>query len=257
MVIRKRFIITCFAFITFAFASESGELAFRAQKSLENAKFARSYSQLERALLASRKEADLQSESRILLSMAHIRTISLDLNLADSLISMVRTNVLDNQSMVLYKQTKISLLNAHEKYNDAANLCVNQDKNILKKTAEVLQATFFSECAIAKGALQKKDNAQEFLNMVGKLAGKKSGLYAWTDARIEDLNSNPNADSLYQVAEQRSIQGNRPHITATILYYRGKLIEKKDANLAKDYFLRSKNAFELMGLPNNAKRSTK
>lgn len=72
-----------------------------------------------------------------------------------------------------------------------------------------------------------------------------------------DLNHNPNTDSLYQVAEQRAIQGNRPHVTATILYYRGKLIETKDAKRAADFFLRSKNAFELMGLPNNAKRSTK
>lgn len=256
MVVRKSILAMMFALSAFASASESGELSFRAQKSLNNAKFARSYSQLERALLASRKEADLQAESRILLSMAHIRTLSLDLDLADSLTSIVRTNILDNQTAILYNQTKVSLLNAREKYGDAAKICANQDKQILKKSSAGLQATYYSECAIAQGAL-KKDEAQESLKMVGKSANKKSGIYAWTEARIADLNGNASADSLYQVAETRAIQGNKPHMTATILYYRGKLAEKKNPAVAADYFLRSKNAFELMGLPNNAKRSTK
>lgn len=257
MVIRKSLFAALLAFSTFASASESGELAYRAQKSLENGKFARSYTQLERALLASRKEADLQAEARILLSMAHIRTISLDLDLADSLVSIVRTGVLDNQSAVLYNQTKVAILNAREKYSDAAKLCSSQNADTLKKAANGLQASFYSECAIAQGAIHKAEDAQESLKMVGKRADKKSGIYAWTEARIAHLNSQQNTDSLYQVAEQRSIQGNRPHMTASILYYRGKLAEGKDAKLAADYFLRSKNAFELMGLPNNAKRSTK
>ena len=38
-------------------ASESSVLAFRAQKSIANGKFAKGYSQLERALLASRKDS--------------------------------------------------------------------------------------------------------------------------------------------------------------------------------------------------------
>lgn len=257
MVIRKSLFAALLAFSTFATASESGELAFRAQKSLENGKFARSYSQLERALLASRKEADLQAEARILLSMAHIRTISLDLDLADSLVSIVRNEVLDDQSAVLYNQTKLSILNAREKYADAGKICASQNKDVLKKAADGLQASFHSECAIAQAALHNMEGADESLKMVGKRTDKKSGIYAWTEARISDLNNNPNTDSLYQVAEQRAIQGNRTHVTATILYYRGKLIEAKDAKRAADFFLRSKNAFELMGLPNNAKRSTK
>lgn len=240
-----------------AFASESGEFSYRAQKSLENGKFARSYSQLERALLASRKEADLLSEARVLLSMAHIRTLSLDFALADSLVSIVRKGVLDNQTAVLYNQVKIALDNAQGKYADAAKLCAEQNADTLKKVANGVQATFYSECAIAQGAIHKTQEAQEALKMVGKRADKNSGIYAWTEARIADLNNQASADSLYQVAESRTIQGNRPHMTATILYYRGLLAEKKNAELAKDYFLRSKNAFELMGLPNNAKRSTK
>ncbi|MBO7550118.1 MAG: hypothetical protein J6T62_01140 [Fibrobacter sp.] len=257
MVKCKHIIALALALGTAAMASESGELSYRAQKSLENGKFARSYSQLERALLASRKEADLLSEARILLSMAHIRTLSLDLALADSLVSIVRKGALDNQTSVLYNQVKIALSNAHEKYADAVKLCSEQNVDSLKKTSDGVQATFYSECAIAQGAVHKMEEAQESLKMLGKRVKKSSGIYAWTEARIADLNAQANADSLYQVAESRTIQGNRPHMTATILYYRGLLAEKKNAELAKDYFLRSKNAFELMGLPNNAKRSTK
>lgn len=257
MVIRKGIMAMLLAFSAFASASESGELSFRAQKSLDNGKFARSYKQLERALLASRKEADLQAESRILLSMAHIRTISLDLDFADSLVSMVRAEVLDNQTKVLYNQARISLLNARDKFAESEKLCADQDKDILKKSGDGLKATFYSECAIAQGALHKKEDAQASIKMVGKNANKNSGLYSWTEARVADLNAQPNADSLYQVAESRSIQSNRPYMTATILYYRGLLAEKNDPKAAADYFLRSKNAFELMGLPNNAKRSTK
>ena len=51
-------------FASFAEASESGTLACRAQKSLKAGKIAKSYSQLERALLASRKEADLGAVER-------------------------------------------------------------------------------------------------------------------------------------------------------------------------------------------------
>ena len=257
MVKCKHVIAMALALGTAAMASESGELAFRAQKSLNNGKFARSYSQLERALLASRKEADLLSEARILLSMAHIRTLSLDFALADSLVSIVRKGALDDQTTALYSQVKIALNNAQGKYADAAKLCNEQDANVLKKASDGVQATFHSECAIAQGALHKTQEAQDALKMVGKRADKNSGIYAWTEARVADLNNQASADSLYQVAETRAIQGNRPHMTATILYYRGLLAEKKNAELAKDYFLRSKNAFELMGLPNNAKRSTK
>ena len=163
MVKCKHLIALALALGTAAMASESGELSFRAQKSLENGKFARSYSQLERALLASRKEADLLSEARILLSMAHIRTLSLDFALADSLVSIVRKGALDDQTFVLYNQVKIALGNAQGKYADAAKLCNDQDKDILKKSANGVQATFYSECAIAQGALHKTQEAQEEL----------------------------------------------------------------------------------------------
>ena len=89
-----------------SFASESSTLAFRAQKSIANGKFAKGYGQLERALLASRKEADLASEGRVLLSMARVRIMSLDLNFADSLLKVVRPEALDENSALMLNQSK-------------------------------------------------------------------------------------------------------------------------------------------------------
>ena len=53
---------------TAVFASESGKLAARAQKSFKAGNFSKGYSQLDRALVASRKEADLRSENRIFIT---------------------------------------------------------------------------------------------------------------------------------------------------------------------------------------------
>ena len=65
--------------------------------------------------------------------------------------------------------------------------------------------------------------------------------------------STANTSSLYREAEKKSIQGNVPYMTATILYLRSQL-KSTPADEAADLKLRCKNAFELMGLPNNAKR---
>ena len=42
-----------------------------------------------------------------------------------------------------------------------------------------------------------------------------------------------------------------------VLYHRGEFLSKFNASEAKKVFDRCKTAFELMGLPNNAKRCTK
>ena len=128
MVKLKTAIIALLAAGSIASASDSGVYSFRAQRSLDNGKFAKGYNQLERALLASRKEADLLSEGRVLVAMAQIRTMSLDLNFADSLLSVVRKEVLDQSTLLQYTKVKISLLNAQEKYKEATKTCNAYDE---------------------------------------------------------------------------------------------------------------------------------
>ena len=252
MVKLKTAIVALLAAGSIASASDSGVYSFRAQRSLDNGKFAKGYNQLERALLASRKEADLLSEGRVLVAMAQIRTMSLDLNFADSLLSVVRKDVLDQGTQVQYSKVKIALLNARSKYKDASKACSAFDENVLKKADEAAQAAFYGECAIAYAAV-RSDRAPEALKMAGKRSDKKGGFYAFTAARMADLSGSGEADSLYRVAEEKAIKANKPYNTATILYYRSQLksTPKKEA---ADLKIRCKNAFELMGLPNNAKR---
>ena len=253
MVKLKTAIVALLAAGSIASASDSGVYSFRAQRSLDNGKFAKGYNQLERALLASRKEADLLSESRVLIAMAQIRTMSLDLDFADSLLSVVHEDVLDLSTQVQYMKVKVALLNTRAKYKDATAICNGVDEKDLKKADETAQAAFYGECAIAYAASRDDNRAQESLKMAGKRSDKKGGFYAYTAARMADLTGNSEADSLYRVAEEKSIKANKPYNTATILYYRSQLksTPKKEAAELK---ARCRNAFELMGLPNNSKR---
>ena len=251
MVMRKFCIVAALSFATLVSASESGTLSYRAQRSLDAGKFAKSYGQLERALLASRKESDLRSEGRVLMAMAQVRTMSLDFALADSLLAQVRPEILDKNTNLMLLQGKAALANAQGNYDEAYKICNSADADSVNKSDKPLQASFFSECAIAQAAKGRLDDAEESLKMVGKRASKKGGFYAWTAARIADLAGRGEADSLYKAAEDLSIKNNIPYMTATILYQRSLLKSTKDAD---DLRLRCKNAFELMGLPNNAKR---
>lgn len=251
----KTALVALLAAGTLASASDSGILSYRAQRSFDNGKFARGYSQLERALLASRKESDLLSEGRVLIAMAQIRTMSLDLDLADSLLSIVRENVLDDKTKVQLAKTKTALLNAREKYRSATKICDGFDKKILDEADETIQAAFYGECAIAYAANRDTKSAEESLKMAGKNSDDEGGFYAFTAARMAHLSGNGEADSLYRYAESMAIKANKPYNTATTLYYRSQLksTSKKEA---ADLKLRCKNAFELMGLPNNSKRCT-
>lgn len=254
---RLKYLLTAMlAASTIASASESGILSYRAQRSFDSGKFAKGYGQLERALLASRKEADLLSEGRVLIAMAQIRTMSLDLNFADSLLSIVRSDVLDQNTSIQLAKAKVALLNARQKFKEAASICNSFDEKSLKKADENTQAAFYGECAITLAANGDNTRAQESLKMAGKRSDKKGGFYAYTAARMADLSGDRSADSLYRFAESKAIQANKPYNTATILYYRSQLksTPKKEA---EDLKLRCKNAFELMGLPNNAKRCAK
>lgn len=237
----------------YAGATESSVLAYRAQKSINAGNFAKGYSQLERALIASRKESDLLSEGRILINMAQIRCMSLDLNLADSLVSIVREQALDENTSTNLATVKASISNARENYTAGLNACNSISKKTITEADDPIQAAFYAECAISFAGAKNKAEAENALKKVEKLTDKNSGFYAFTKARVASINEDNNADTLYEIAEKKSIQGNKPYITATILYKRSQL-KNADTSKSKDFKLRCKNAFELMGLPNNAKK---
>ena len=237
-----------------SFASESGKIAARAQKSLKAGKFAKGYSQLERALVASRKEADRRSEARIFIAMGQVRTHSLDYAMADSLLNYVENEGLDRSTRAMLIKAKMALKNATGKYPDAIKLCEGFDEDVLDKLDDQLQGAFYSECAIAYAGNHNSEKAAKALKMVGKSTDDDTGIYFWTEARLADLQKSGNADSLYRKAEAKSVEANRPFTTANILYHRGKVLEKTNPAEARKVFNRCKTAFELMGLPKNAEK---
>lgn len=257
MVMRNAFkLALCVALsgIATSFASESGLLAVRAQKSFKAGKFSKGYSQLERALAASRKEADLNAESRIFIAMGQIRTMSLDFDMADSLLSHVNANEVDRPTRFMLTKSKVALNNAKEKFSNAASICQSINEDELDRIDDQLQGTLYSECAIAYAGVRNEERAKKALKMVDKRIDDDTGIYYWTQARMADLMSQGNADSLYRKAEAKSIEANTPYTTANILYHRAKTLNKTNPAEAKKLFSRSKTAFELMGLPKNAER---
>lgn len=249
-------IALCFALsgVATAFASESGTLAARAQKSLKAGKFARAYSQLERALIASRKEADIRSENRIFITMGQVRTMSLDFNFADSLLNYVNSSEADRTTRIMLVKAKMGLKNATENYSNAVSLCESVSEDDLKEIDDNLQGAFYSECAIAYAGTHSEEKANKALKMVDKRIDDDTGIYYWTQARMADLQSQGDADQFYRKAEEKFVEANVPYMTANILYHRAKYLSKSNSKEAKKLFDRCQTAFELMGLPNNTKR---
>ena len=238
---------------TAVFASESGKLAARAQKSFKAGNFSKGYSQLDRALVASRKEADLNAESRILIAMGQVRTMSLDFDMADSLFSHVSNNVGKTTRTMLIK-AKIGLKNATEKFSEAVSLCEGINKDDLDGIADELQGAFYSECAIAYAGSHRDEKAKEALKMVDKRLDDDTGIYYWTEGRLADLLNQGDANEIYLKAEKESVKANMPYTTANILYHRAKYLSKSNPSKSKELLDRCKTAFELMGLLKNSAR---
>ena len=236
-----------------AFASESGKIAARAQKSIKAGNFAKGYSQLERALVASRKEADLNAEMRIFIAMGQVRTMSLDFDMADTLLNHVPSNI-DPLTKIMLVKAKMALKNSTSKYSEAVALCESVDEDSLDDIADELQGAFYSECAIAYAGSKNEYKAQNALKMVGKRTDDDTGIYYWTEGRITDLLNLGSANNAYLYAEREAVKTNSPYMTANSLYYRGKHLSKSNPAKSRELLDRCKTAFELMGLPNNAKR---
>lgn len=255
----KRLFLAALLLSCSAFASESGRIAYRAQKLLNGGRFAAAYDAYSMALLASRKESDLLSEARVLLSMAQIRINSLDLVLADSLLSVIREPSLDAVTRVAVTEARMELANASEDPGKVLKLAASVAKEDFKEASDGLQAAFYAEQSYALAALGNLDSAYKSVDRVRKALSKSDGRYILAKARVEEIAKNWNvADSLYAEAEKISITENRIFRTANILYYRSRVWDKLNRKQeAEDARVRSAQAFELMGLPKLKQRSEK
>lgn len=254
MVIRRLLLCGLF-FVSCVFASsESKDLAFRADKAFQAGKFAKAYGLYERALLSSRKESDILSEGRILISMATLRTQSLDLQFASSLLQQVQKAELDTNTLAAYYLAWMDLFLEKKNYGKVIELKYSMSEKFLDKIPDAIRGLILCTAAIAFAAKGDAKNAKKYLKDADDaFDGDAPGKLAFAEARVASILGQNSADSLYKVALQSSIDSNRPFMSATILYYRGQ--NEKNRATAKEYFVRSANAFELMGLSRNHDRA--
>ena len=254
--VKKCVILSCFIF-QFLWASESGVLAFRAKQSVLEGRFAKAYSQLEKALLASRKESNLQAEGRVLMAMAQIRIQSLDYDFADSLLSLVDLKDMDSLTLLAHIHARLKLFNARERYEESLSTIQSLDFKQVKKAPKTLQAGLYAEYAFALFAQNKNEDAEKVLEKAKKTMNMKKGQWSFLLGRIALIQKEyPKADSLFLNAYEKSIAQNEIYYSASVLYLRAQVaLAFKENVQAKSFLKRSANASELLGLQNNEKRS--
>ncbi len=238
-----------------AFAAESKDLAFRAEKAFKAGKFSKANALYERALLSSRKESDLESEGRILIAMANLRTKSLDLEFADRLLSSVRKAELDTATLSAYYLAWMELFLEKENYDKVIEIKYSMDEKFLKRIPGGILGNILCVSAVAFAGKGFSELSERYLKDGEEaFGGAAPGTIAFAAARSAGLlKRQPEADSLYNIALKSSVRAGRPFMSATILYYRA--LNEKLPQVAKDYFVRSANAFDLMGLPKNSRRA--
>lgn len=255
MVIRRMLMSSLLVAVCAFASSESKDLSFRADKAVRAGKFAKAYGLYERALLSSRKESDISSEGRILISMATLRAQSLDLEFAQALLLQVHKAELDTNTLAAYYLAWMEIFLEQENYDKVIELKYSMSVEFLKEIPDALRGNILCVAGIAFAGKGDRANAQKYLEDADDaLDGDAPGKLAFTAARMANLLQESKADSLYNVALQSSINAGRPFMSATILYYRG--LNEKRSDVAKDYFIRSANAFELMGLSRNKERAS-
>ena len=183
--------------------------------------------------------------------------MSLDFELADSLLYYIQAEDLDRSTKIMLVKAKAALKNATEKYSEAVSLCESVSEDELDRLDDELQGSFYSECAIAYAGVRNEKKAKQALKMVDKRLDDDTGIYYWTDARLTDMLNLGDADKIYLKAEKESVKSNTPYTTANILYHRGKYLSKSNPSESRKLLDRCKTAFELMGLPKNAERCGK
>lgn len=232
-------------------AKDSGEYAHRAVQLLKQGLYQESYTQFGQALQASRKEADLQSESRIYIALAQLSTHAQDFQTAQEHLSKVRPAELNRASRTALLLTQIETHNGQGQFAQSIKLLSDfQSHEKLAKIADDQLGQIYCEAAWAQAALAKADQAQQLLDQaISLLNDQAPGLIAYTRARIADATSQNSAYELYQVSLEQSIAQKRYFVTGTILQRLGELaLQQGQKSQAIDYWQRSAGVFEQLKL---------
>jgi len=218
----------------------SSDYAYQAKKYFSQGRYSLAYNQYETALNEARKEADLVSEGRILISMATLATHAMEYEDAKKLLDLVRIDVLDEKSKEIFYKTYMEFYNSQGEYKQAFEIA---SKRSFKKAS----AVFYGEAAIAAAGSKKADEANYYLKQISK--GDSPGQLAFYKAKVADL-IGENAINLYENALQISIEKKQYFISAVIL------LRLAEITGNKNYAERSASAFNELGLPKLFKKAS-
>jgi len=210
----------------------SGDYAYQAKKYFSQGRYGSAYSQYEFALTEARKEADLISEGRILISMATLATHAMEYEEAKKLLDLVRVDALDEKSKENFYKAYMEFYNSQGEYKQAFEIA---SKHSFKK-ASVL---FWGEAATAAAGSKKADAAASYLKQISKR--DSPGLFALYRAKVADL-IGENSTKLYEDALQISVEKKQYFTSAMIL------LRLAEITGNKDYATRSASVFNELGL---------
>ncbi len=253
--VKRIFILLSFAVLPL-FAAESGTLAYHGDKAFRAGKFAIAEDFYTRALLQSRKEADIHSEGRILIAMAELRTQSLDTETAEVLLHKVRKTDLDSNALAAYYLAWMHLFLERKNYGKVVDIKYSLTNAFLKQMPSGIRGDILCASGIAFAGMEDRTQAEKYLeDAEDAFDGDSPGKLLFAKARAAAFFNARSTDSLYARALEFSIQAKRPFFSATILFYRG--MASSNFEQANDFLKRSANAFELLGLPKNRERAFK
>ncbi|MDR2554105.1 MAG: hypothetical protein LBC64_01640 [Fibromonadaceae bacterium] len=210
----------------------SGDYAYQAKKYFSQGRYGLAYAQYEFALTEARKEADLISEGRILISMAILATHAMEYEEAKKLLELVRIDALDEKSKENFYKAYMEFYNSQGEYKQAFEFA---NRNSFKKAS----AGFWGEAATAAAGNKRADEASSYLKQISKR--DSPGQLAFYKAKVADL-SGENSTKLYEEALRISVEKKQYFTSAMIL------LRLAEITGNKDYATRSASVFSELGL---------
>jgi len=210
----------------------SGEFAYQAKKYFSQGRYSSAYGQYEIALTEARKEADLISEGRILISMATLATHAMEYEDAKKFLDLVHFDALDEKSKENFYKTYMELYNSQGEYKQAFEFANRQ-------TFKKASAGFWGEAATAAAGNKRRDEANTYLKQISK--HDSPGQLAFYKAKVADL-IGENSTKLYEDALQISVEKKQYFTSAMIL------LRLAEITGNKDYATRSAAVFSELGL---------
>jgi tetratricopeptide (TPR) repeat protein len=210
----------------------SGDYAYLAKRFLSQGRYGSAYDQYTRALGEARKEANLVSEGRILISMATLTTHAMEYEEAKKLFDLVHINVLDEKSKENYYKAYMEFYNLQGKYKEAFEIA---NKHSFKNAS----SAFLGEAAIAAAGSKNSGEADAYLKKINKK--DSPGQFAFYKARVADLNGEQSKE-LYENALLLSTEKKQYYVSGIIL------LRLTEITGNKGYAIRSSQVFSELGL---------